>query len=863
MPGLTDRTTGLTDGTGNVMSGRLLKTSAKLLRKEFRQRELKILFFAALISVATVSLVSLLGDHLQRLIIQSSSQFLAADRQLNSPRSIPEEWLETAESMGVETAKTLSFASMLFAGDQMQLVSVKAVSDRYPLKGSLETSTAPYAQSVVTNKIPAPGTVWLNPRLFPLLSVEVGAVVSVGDKDFVVSRVLTREPDVGFGFSALSPRVMINMDDLSATGIVQPGSRLRWSYLFSGGDSELKALELWLKPNLNQSHQWVGVNEGRPAIANSMDKAETYLLLGGSLAVLLACVAIAMSSRQFAEKQAGTVALLKTLGLKGSQLVAIFALQVLFLGLVAGVLGTLLGVGGFMMGISSLGSLFPELKGSLTWQNIELSSLFVGWLTVAIVMLTFALPPIIKLKSIAPMRVLRKEQSNDTTSRIYSGLICGFGATGVFSLLYLYSGDWTMVLILLIAFLLISSLLLLFAIVVINIVAKGGRFVGTRADSFVRLGIASVLRRRWQSVFQVLFFSLALMLLAIIYLTRTSLLGDWQSQLPVGAPNHFLINITEEQVDEVKRYFDNQNVETSGLYPMVRGRLTHINSTPVSSPVIKNKNVNALNRELNLTWTEDLPSDNTIERGSWWYAAPAEQKVDRVSVESTLAEKLDLALGDQLTFTIADQKIEVKIQSIRTVEWDSMRPNFYVILPKGALANLSSSYITSVYLSSSQKVLLNDFSRNFPTVTILEIDQLIDKIQTIIIQVSSVIELIMYLILAAAVLVVVALINISMGERYREGALLRTLGAKSKLIVWSQFIEFGVIGLLSGFVSIVSAELVVWAIQSKLFNATFIWHFELWLWLPILSGVSIGGAGYYLVRRVTTVPPLSILRHNE
>ena len=853
---------GLTERAGSVINGRLLKTSAKLLRKEFRQRELKILFFAALISVATVSLVSLLGDHLQRLIVQSSSQFLAADRQLNSPRSIPDDWIETAESMGIKTAKTLSFASMLFAGEQMQLVSVKAVSDHYPLKGSLETSTRPYAQSVATNEIPALGTVWLSPRLFPLLTIDVGAVVSVGDKDFVVSRVLTREPDVGFGFSALSPRVMINIGDLSATGIVQPGSRLRWSYLFSGGDGELKALELWLKPNLNQSHQWVGVKEGRPAIASSMDKAETYLLLGGSLAVLLACVAIAMSSRQFAEKQAGTVALLKTLGLKGSQLVAIFALQVVFLGLVAGVVGTLLGVGGFMVGISSLGSLFPELNGSLTWQNIELSSLFIGWLTVAIVMLTFALPPIIKLKSIAPMRVLRKEQSNDTTSRIYNGLIWGFGATGVFSLLYLYSGDWIMVLILLTAFLLISSLLLLFAIVVINIVAKGGRFVGTRADSFVRLGIASVLRRRWQSVFQVLFFSLALMLLAIIYLTRTSLLGDWQSQLPAGAPNHFFINIAEQQVDDVNRYFDSHNVETSGLYPMVRGRLTHINSTPVSSPVIKNKNVNALNRELNLTRSEDLPSDNTIEQGVWWHT-PAEQKVNRVSLESTLAEKLDLALGDQLTFTIADQKIEVEIQSIRTVEWDSMRPNFYVIFPKGALANLSSSYITSVYLSPSQKVLLNEFSRNFPTITILEIDQLIDKIQTIIVQVSSVIELIMYLILAAAILVVVALINISMGERYREGALLRTLGAKSKLIVWSQFVEFGVIGLLSGFVAIVSAELVVWAIQSKLFNATFIWHFELWLWLPILSGVSIGGAGYYLVRRVTTVPPLSILRHNE
>ncbi len=840
---------------------KLFKISAKLLKKEFRQRELKILFFAALISVATVSLVSLLGDHLQRLIVHSSSQFLAADRQLNSPRSIPDGWLKTAESMGIETAQTLSFASMLFAGEQMQLVSVKAVSDRYPLKGTLETSEKPFSPSVATHEIPAPGTIWINPRLFPLLSIDVGAVISVGDKDFVVSRVLSREPDVGFGFSALAPRVMINLADLNATGVVQPGSRLSWRYLFSGGESELKALELWLQPKLSGSHQWVGVKEGRPAIASSMDKAETYLLLGGSLAVLLAGVAIAMSSRQFAEKQAETVALLKTLGLKGSQLVVIFSLQILFLGLVAGALGTLLGVVGFMMGASSLGVIFPELNNALTLHNVEFSSLFVGWLTVAIVMLTFALPPIIKLKAVPPMRVLRKEQSNDAASRAYNGLIWVGGSIGICSLLYLYSGDWTLVLILLMAFVLLSSLLLLFSVLVINIVAKGGGLVGTRAGSFVQLGLASVVRRRWQSVFQVLFFSLALMLLAIIYLTRTSLLGDWQSQLPTGAPNHFLINIAEEQVSDVNTYFDRKNVETSGLYPMVRGRLTHINSMPAKMAVSKGSNVNALNRELNLTWTDNLPSDNTIVKGEWWHAA--EQEKNRVSVESTLAEKLGLILGDQLSFTIGDQKIEVEVQSIRTVAWENMRPNFYMIFPKGALINFSSSYITSVYLSPSQKVALNDFSRSFPTVTILEIDQLIDKIQTIIVQVSSVISLIMYLILAAAALVVIALINISMGERYREGALLRTLGAKSKLIVWSQFVEFGVIGLLSGFVAIVSAELVVWAIQSKLFNASFSWHFEIWLWLPILSGLLIGSAGFYLVRRVTTVPPLSILRQND
>lgn len=844
------------------MQGKLLRISARLLKKEFRQRELKILFFAALISVASVSLVSLLGDHLQRLIIHSSSQFLAADRQLNSSRAIPDGWLERAESMTLETAHTLSFASMLFAGEKMQLVGVKGVSDAYPLKGALETAEKPVSSSVTTVDIPTPGTIWLNPRLFSLLSIDIDSVVSIGDKDFIVSRVLNREPDVGFGMSALAPRVMINIADIEATGVVQPGSRLSWSYLFSGEENALKEFELWLKPRLSRTQQWVGVKEGRPAIASSIDKAETYLLLGGSLAVLLACVAIAMSARQFAEKQSGTVALLKTLGLKGAQLVVIYSLQIILLGIVAGALGTLLGMGGFMIAISSLGVLFPELNNSFQWHDIEPASLLVGWVTVAIVMATFALPPIITLKGVPPMRVLRKEASGGAHSRAYNSLIWGGGAIGIFSLLYLYSGDWTLVFILLLAVLSLSLCLFLIAILVMKGLAKSGDVIGIRAGSFAQLGIASIIRRRWQSVFQVLFFSLALMLLAVIYLTRTSLLGDWQAQLPAEAPNHFLININQDQVSDVNAYFEHESIVTSGLFPMVRGRLTHINSMPVKVAVSKDKNVNALNRELNLTWSDELPAGNTIQQGTWWYASD-EQEVNRVSVESTLAGKLNLNLGDMLTFTIGDQKISAEIQNIRTVQWDSMRPNFYMIFPQGGLASFSSSYITSVYLKPEQKVLLNTFSQNFPTITILEIDQLIEKIQTIIYQVSSVIELIMYLILISAVLVVVALINISMGERYREGALLRTLGAKSKLIVWSQFVEFGVIGAISGFVAVFSAELVVWAIQSKLFNSAFNWHFTLWLWLPVSSGLLMGAAGYYLVRRVTVVPPLSILRQND
>ncbi len=835
------------------MKRRLIKISSKLLRNECRQRELKILFLATVISIATVSLISLLGDHLQKLILQSSSQFIAADRQLKSPRAIPEGWLQTAKAMNIETAHTLSFPTMLFAGEQMQLVSVKAVSEGYPLKGTLETSNQPFSPALTTQDIPAPGTVWLNPRLFSLMSLSKGDTVSIGDKDLLVARVINREPDVGFGLSAVAPRAMINVKDIEATGVVQPGSRLSWTYMFAGRDTALVAMDLWLKPKLSSSHKWVGVKEGRPAIATSIEKAETYLLLGGSLAVLLACVAIGMSSRQYSVKQVDSVALLKTLGLSGSQVVSIFATQITLVFLVAGCVGTLLGLLGYGLGVSSLESLFPELSYSQHWYDIKLNTLFVGWLTGAVVMLTFALPPIIKLKLIPPMKVLRREI--DGTSR-FDWVIGVMGCSGILMLLYLYSRDWILVGILLSAFVVLSALLFIVSFFLLKTVSM----IGTGASNYWRLGVASIVRRRWQTVFQVQVFSLALLLLAVIYLTRTTLLGDWQAQLPKDAPNHFLINISQQQVEHIESHFDQAGIKTSGLYPMVRGRLTHINAMPVKTAVSKDRDVNALNRELNLTWSSGLPADNVIEKGTWWYE-PDEQELNRVSIEASLAEKLGVKLGDQLTFTIGDQPIEVDVQNIRTVEWDSMRPNFYMIFPDGLLDHFSATFITSVFLLPEQKELLNSLSRQYPTITILEMDQLIGKVRTIIDQVSTVIELIMYLILAASILVVIALINISMGERYREGALLRTIGANSKLVLGSQFVEFSIVGGLSGLVAVIGAEFVVWAIQYQLFKSHFVAHVDVWVWLPIVSGLGVGCIGYYLVKKVTQSSPLTILRH--
>jgi len=819
------------------------------VRRDWRQRDVRVVLAALIIAVATVATIALFASQLQRTLVSSASSFLAADRQLEAEngRPVPEPWITEAVERGLETGRMVEFSTMVFGSDAFQLVSIKAVSNEYPLRGELEIQGASEGSREQVKHGPAPGEVWISPRLLRLLDIQIGDPLEVGSQNLTVSGLLLREPDGGFSLSALAPRVMMHVDDVASTGVIQEGSRVEYIYLFAGNEAALEDYYQWLQPQLEPSHEWEGVRDGE-TFSRSLERAESFLLLGGSLAVLLAAVAVAVASRQYALSQRDTVALLKTLGL-GSDGIGRLYLKRLALWGVTGMVGGLLVALPLFWLLTQL--LSEALERPVEFQ-LDSSALTPALLTALVSLFAFAYPPIRRLRNVPAMRVLRS-QPGETGREALPDMLTAVVA--VFGLVWMYAGELSLVVSLLGGLALLLGTLGLLGGLLVAMLRK----VRGGGHSW-RLALVGLYRHRRASLSQIAVFAMTLMLATTLILVRTSLLDDWQAQLPDDAPNHFLINIAPDAVDDVAGYWKERGQPLDQLYPMVRGRLTELNGQPVKEAVSKDQRVGALNRELNLTWMDTLPADNNIVEGRWFETG---QK-DGVSVEAELAGKLGLVLGDELTFTIGSDKVTETVTSIRTVQWDSMKPNFYMAFPPGGgLTNMPATWITSFYLPREKKSALNEFSRRFPTVSLLEIDNIIERIQEIVRQVTQAIEAILVLILAAALVVMAAVVSATLQDRRREGALLRTLGGRQSLLVRSTMLEFALLGGFAGILGVAAAEAAVWALQFRMFEGDFSWHWQVVLPIPVISAVVLSLFGRWQLRPVLSVSPMLLLRRLE
>lgn len=819
------------------------------VRRDWRERDVRVVLAALMIAVATVATIALFASQLQRTLVSSASTFLAADRQLEAEngRPVPDAWLEEAQDRNLRTGRMVEFSTMVFGADTFQLVSVKAVSDTYPLIGKIEIQRDPGAPREMVQQGPRPGEVWINPRLLRLLDLEIGQQLEVGKLKLTVSSLLIREPDGGFRLSALAPRVMMHVDDVAATGVIQEGSRVEYVYLFAGEESALESYYQWLEPRLEPSHEWEGVRDGE-TFSRSLERAERFLLLGGSLAVLLAAVAVAVASRQYALSQRDTVALLKTLGLNSSGIGGLYLRRLALWG-VAGV------AGGLAIALP-LYWLLTRMLGEMLDRPVDVqldpSALIPALLTALVSLFAFAYPPVRRLRNVPAMRVLRS-QPGETGREALPDLLIALVA--VFGLVWMYARELSLVISLLGGLALLLGALGLVGWLLVATLRKvrGG-------GNAWRLALVGLYRHRRASLSQIAVFAMTLMLAATLILVRTSLLADWQAQLPDDAPNHFLINIAPDAVEQVDAFWQERGQPLDTLYPMVRGRLTELNGQPVKEAVSKDESVGALNRELNLTWMSELPSDNRIVEGQWF--EPGQTR--GVSVEAELARRLGLAVGDELTFTIGAEKVTEPVTSIRTVQWDSMKPNFYMAFPPGGgLTGMPATWITSFYLPREEKSALNEFSRQFPTVSVLEIDHIIERIQAIVRQVTQAIEAILALILAAALVVMAAVVSATLRDRQREGALLRTLGGRQSLLVRSTMLEFALLGGFAGLLGVTAAEAAVWALQFRMFEGTFQWHWHVVLPIPLVSALVLAVFGRWQLRPVLSVSPMLLLRRLE
>ncbi|WP_263753068.1 putative ABC transporter permease subunit YbbP [Kosakonia cowanii] len=790
---------------------------ARWFWREWRSPSLLIVWMALSLAVACVLALGTIGDRMEKGLSQQSRDFMAGDRALRSSREIPPGWLEEARKSGLQVSEQVSFSTMTFAGDTPQLASVKAVDNRYPLYGELETQPAGLK--------PQPGTALLAPRLMALLSVKPGDTIEVGDATLRIAGEVTQEPDSGFNPFQMAPRLLMNSADVAKTGAVLPGSRVSWRVKFAGTPAQLEKYETWLLPQLGADQRWYGLEQDDGALGKSLQRSQQFLLLSALLTLLLAVAAVAVAMSHYCRSRYDLVAILKTLGAGRAQL------QKLIVGQWALLLGLAVITGG------ALGLLFEKVLMLLLKPVLPAAlppASYWPWLwaigAIVVISLLVGLRPYRLLLATQPLRVLRR----DAVANVWP--------------LKIYLPAVAIITVLLLAWLMGGSMLLWAVLAGAVVLALLCGVVGwlllnvlkrlTLKALPLRLAVNRLLRQPWSTLSQLSAFSLSFMLLAMLLVLRGDLLDRWQQQLPAESPNYFLINIAPEQIAPLKTFLAEHQVIPAAFYPIVRARMTQINGQSTEGNADE-----ALNRELNLTWQQQRPDHNPLTAGNW------PPKAGEVSVEEGLAERLGLKLGDTVTFTGDTQAFSAKISSLRKVDWESLRPNFFFIFPPGALDGQPQSWLTSFRLEGNNGM-LTQLNRAFPTISLLDIGAILKQVGQVLEQVSRALEVMVVLVTACGVLLLLAQVQVGMRQRHQELVVYRTLGAGKRLLRTTLWCEFALLGLVSGLVAAIGAETALALLQTRVFDFPWQPDWRLWITLPLCGALLLSLCGGWLGSRL-------------
>tara|TARA_B110000879_G_scaffold1247_1_gene1552 strand:+ start:1618 stop:4269 length:2652 start_codon:yes stop_codon:yes gene_type:complete len=876
---------------GNKTFSTLFGLALRLLWRDWRGGEIRLLFIALVMAVTSVTGIALFTDRLEKALILESANILAADRVLISRQPPPEAILDYAESLGLRTARILSFTSMAFSDSGNMLVAAKAVSSEYPLRGEVIIADEPFIRGFPIVSGPPPGEVWLESRALSALDIDVGDSVFVGEAELTVSKIIIAEPDrqqAGMLDNA-GPRLMLSMDDVEQTNVVQVGSRVSYRALFAGEELEtLASFSEWISEEYPGEYRIRDVRDESEEISDALNKAESFLLLGSLFAVLLAGVAIALTAKRYAERHYDYVAILKTFGCTSNEIGVIYLAIQSVLVFISIIVGCVLG---WLVHHVILRLLQAVITVDLPAAGFE--PFVIGSLTAVICLLSFALPPLLALRATPPLRVLRKDLDQQ---KFGANVPYVFGIGGTIFLVYWYSQSLVLTTVLVTA----VAGIALFLSAVSYLLLRSSGSVGMKAGSAWKLAMTAARRRRKQNVLQVMVFSVTIMSLLILTLLRTDLIDDWQGQLPENTPNHFMMNITESQINGIESFFAENGVDSNAFYPLISARVISVNGeipepeeelnadeerssiTEDAQSEDEGSRYDQARSELDaatgnseeaeeqgqgqvqgrlgrrqVTWADDLPPDNLITDGAWW---PEAVDAGYVSIEDEYAGWLDIEIGDRVEFEINQQTVFAEVSSFRSVRWDNMQPNFFIIFSPGTINHLGATFISTALMERDQKILLNDLVRLFPTMVVIEIDALIEQIQNIIAQVTSAIELISVLVLVCGALVLLACVNATLDERFHENAILRTLGAGKRLILSSLLIEFASIGALAGIIATIGAEGSLYYLQEEVFEQEFNVHYWVLVAGPLLGMVLIAGLGMNSTRQVVSTSPLNVLR---
>lgn len=815
--------------------------------RELRSGEVLVLLAAVSLAVGALTAVGFLTDRIGKAVARQANEVLAADLRLRSQEPVPAEWSELAKDFGLKTAETMSFPSVVFAGDASALAGIKVVSDQYPLRGIVRVSDQLFGEQREVDGIPAAGEVWADGALLARVGADIGDLISVGQLDLRVSAVLTYRPDQSIGFASLAPSLLMNVEDISRTGLIGEGSRVSYALLVAGDESAVSAFNAAIEDKLPESVRIGSQEDSSERAYAAADRAQRFLSLAAVISLLLSAVAVAMSARRFAHRRMDTVALMKSLGATQRFVISVALIQLVLLGLLGIVAGSVVGFAAEELLSFILADLIASDLPSPGLRPVVLAS---G--SAMVLLLGFALPALIQLRNTPPLRVLRHDAMPPAPSRL---LVAGLSLAAVAALLYRSVGDPRMLLILISGIMVIAGALYL---VGRGLVAIIGRFRSGVGIAW-RYGLANVARRGRDSAVQVVAFGLGLTVLLLLTLVRTDLLEEWRQTLDEDAPNHFLINIQPQEVDALGAFLEANGVNIPAFTPLVRARMTLINGESVKEREYPSEDGRWLaNREANLSWSAGLSPSNELLEGEWWpldYDGPP-----LVSIEEESATNAGLTIGDRLTFFVAGREVEAEIASIRKVNWDSFQPNFFLVLSPGALEGMPTTYISSMRLEGEQQAMLAALARAYPSVSVINLDTILQQVRGIIEKASLAVQAVFVFTIAAGVAVLFAAVQSTIDERRFESAMLRALGARRRTVFFGIMAEFAALGLAAGILASAGASILAALIAVRLFQLPYEFNPLLWVTGLTAGVLLVCISGFFAARGAVNAAPADVLR---
>mgnify|MGYP000916120447 CR=1 FL=1 len=823
-----------------------LALAFRLARRHAHAAEARVLAAALLIAVASVTTVGFFADRVQGALDRQANELLGGDLALIADHPVPAAFAESARTLGLATAETRTFPSMVSGPAGVSLAEIKAVGAGFPLRGRYRVAASDLASDAEVDGGPAPGTVWIATALLARTGAKPGDRLAVGRAQLEVARVITREPDSVLDYFGLAPRVLMRLEDLEATGLVQVGSRIGYRLLVAGDKDAVARFEEGARPSLVRGQRLEGVRDARSEVRVSLERAQRFLGLASLLSVILASVAVALAARRFSQRQTGAAAMMRCLGATQSDIFALNAGQLLLLaagGCAAGVAlgyGAQAGLAHWLSGFFSVAlpppGVAPALKGAA-----------IG----AVLVLGFTLPPLLRLRGVPTLRVLRADVPVAEPSSLAAWAL-GFCALA--GLVVWQAGDVKLGAIAVAGFVVALGAA---AAAGYGLIRAAARLRATAAGPW-RYGLANLRRRTGASLVQVMALGLGIMAMVMLTLVRTDLIARWQASTPPDAPNRFAINIQTDQLPGVKAYFAELGMTNPDLYPMVRGRLAKINDRDVKPAEFAEDRARRLSeREFNLSWADKLRPDNRIVAGRWW---SGEKPEPAFSVEEGIAKSLGIRVGDTLTFDLAGSRFTAPVKSLRKVDWDSFKANFFVIASPGLLEAYPASWITSFHLPAGKESVVSGLVARFPNVSVIDLSAIMAQVARIADQVSRAVEFVFLFAIAAGLVVLFAAITATQDERLFEGAVMRTLGASRRQLVILQLAEFLAIGLLSGAVAAAGSVGLAYALSERALGVPYVFD-------PVvpLAGLAAGALGVAIAgligtRRAVDSPPLAAIR---